>query len=128
MPERFSSLNRFLLLLALYMGAVTVAFFALSSYYFNDTNIAANYSALTAVLDEEAELLDRYQAGWLSHAGLQQADIAVLVHDDVAALAQLLHGHADGWLADGKADGDVHRPRVPLLLRQAQDHLQVVLG
>ena len=45
MPERFSSLTRFLLLLALYMGAVTVAFFALSSYYFNDINIAANYSA-----------------------------------------------------------------------------------
>ncbi len=73
MPERFSSLSRFLLLLALFMGAATVAFFALSSYYFNDTNIAANYNALTAVLEEEAELLDRYQAGRLSHADLQQA-------------------------------------------------------
>ena len=73
MPERFSSLTRFLLLLALYMGAVTVAFFALSSYYFNDINIAANYSALTDVLDEEADLLTRYRAGRLSHDNLQQA-------------------------------------------------------
>ena len=73
MPERFSSLSRFLLLLALYLGAVTAAFFALSSYYFNDTNIAANYSALTAVLEEETELLSRYQAGWLSYTGLHQA-------------------------------------------------------
>ena len=73
MPERFSSLTRFLLLLALYMGAVTVAFFALSSYYFNDTNIAANYSALTEMLGEEAELLHRYRAGRLSSADLQQA-------------------------------------------------------
>ena len=73
MPERLSSLSRFLLLLALYMGAVTVAFFALSSYYFNDTNIAANYSALMEVLDEEAELLSRYWAGRLSYADLQQA-------------------------------------------------------
>ena len=72
MPERLSSLSRFLLLLALYMGAVTAAFLALSSYYFNDINIAANYSALTDVLDEEAELLARYQAGQLSYAGLQQ--------------------------------------------------------
>ena len=73
MPERFSSLTRFLLLLALYMGAVTVAFFALSSYFFNDINIAANYSALTDVLDEEANLLVRYRAGRLSAAELQQA-------------------------------------------------------
>ena len=73
MPERFSSLTRFLLLLALYMGAVTVAFFALSSYYFNDTNIAANYSALTEMLGEEAELLHRYRVGRLSSADLQQA-------------------------------------------------------
>ena len=73
MPERLSSLSRFLLLLALYMVAVTAAFFGLSSYYFNDTNLSANYSALTAVLEEEAELLDRYQAGWLSRAELQRA-------------------------------------------------------
>ena len=73
MPERFSSLNRFLLLLALYMGAVTVAFFALSSYLFNDINITASYSALTDALDKEAELLTRYQAGRISHTELQQA-------------------------------------------------------
>lgn len=73
MPERFSSLTRFLLLLALYMGAVTVAFFALSSYYFNDINITANYSALTDALNEEAELLHSYRTGRLSSADLQQA-------------------------------------------------------
>ena len=73
MPERFSSLTRFLLLLALYMGAVTVAFFALSSYYFNDINITANYSALTDALNEEADLLHSYRTGRLSSADLQQA-------------------------------------------------------
>ena len=73
MPERFSSLNRFLLLLALYMGAVTVAFFALSSYLFNDINITASYSALTDALDEEAKLLSLYHAGQISKNDLQQA-------------------------------------------------------
>ena len=73
MPERFSSLTRFLLLLALYMGAVTVAFFALSSYYFNDINITANYSALTDALNEEADLLHSYRTGRLSSADLLQA-------------------------------------------------------
>ncbi len=73
MLERLSSLSRFLLLLALYVGAVTVAFFALSSYYFNDTNMAANYNALTAVLEEEEELLSGYRAGSLSLSDLQRA-------------------------------------------------------
>ncbi len=73
MPERFSSLSRFLLLLGLYLMAVTVAFFALSSYFFIDINIAANYSALTDVLDREAGLLARYQAGLLTHDELQRA-------------------------------------------------------
>ena len=81
MPERFTSLSRFLLLLVLYMGAVAVAFFSLSSYYFRNINISANYSALTDVLDEEAELLGRYRAGLLSHAELQRAANPVLDTD-----------------------------------------------
>ncbi len=81
MPDRFSSLGRFLVLLGLYMVAVTVAFFALSSYFFSDINIAANYIALTDVLEEEEDLLARYREGLLSHGELQQAVNPVLNTD-----------------------------------------------
>ena len=82
MPNRFSSLTRFLLLVALYVVGVTVAFFALSSYYFNDINIAANYSALTGSLRTAAELLDCYAAGETGVGELQRAVNPVLNADD----------------------------------------------
>ena len=63
MPKRFSSITRFLLLAALYMVGVTVAFFVLSSYYFNEINLSAHYSALTEGLRGAEDLLESYSKG-----------------------------------------------------------------
>ena len=45
-----------------------------------------------------------------------------------AALAELLHRHADGGLADREPRRDVHRTGVALFLDEPKDHLQIVLG
>ena len=60
MPKRFSSVTRFLLLMALFLIGATAVFFGLSSYYFSDINISSNYTALTADIRGAAELLNQY--------------------------------------------------------------------
>ncbi len=73
MPKRFSSLTRFLLLLAVYVVGVTAAFFGLSSYYFDDINIGAHYSALTSGVRAAAGLLEEYRKGEKTLSDLQRA-------------------------------------------------------
>ena len=81
MPERLSSVSRFLLLITLFALGVTVVFFSLSSYFFSDISIASNYSALTASVRAAGELLSRYQAREIGGEELRAAVNPVLNGD-----------------------------------------------
>ena len=63
MPKWSSYLTRFLLLMALGSLMMTVAFFGLSDYFFNQVYTSTHYASLSKNLQAADELLRQYQAG-----------------------------------------------------------------
>ena len=68
-----SYLTRFILLLILCVMGMTVLFFALSSYFFNQTATASHYNILENSLNMETALLRDYRLGRVSREELRSA-------------------------------------------------------
>ncbi|MBE5783282.1 MAG: HAMP domain-containing protein [Clostridiales bacterium] len=73
MPKWSSYITRFLLLMALCILGMTVLFYGMSSYLFNEIYTASNYSALTENITGAGELLQEYQEGKITRAELSAA-------------------------------------------------------
>ena len=73
MPKWSSYITRFLLLMALSILGMTVLFYGMGSYLFNEIYMASNYSALTENINAAASLLQKYQNGKLSREDLNAA-------------------------------------------------------
>lgn len=73
MPKWSSYITRFLLLMALSIMGMTVLFYGVSSYLFNEIYTAANYSALTENINAAGGLLQKYQDGLLTREALKEA-------------------------------------------------------
>lgn len=71
MPKWSSYLTRFLLLLVFCSLMMTVAFFGLSDYFFNQVYTSAHYASLQENLQAAGELLEQYQAGELDRDALR---------------------------------------------------------
>lgn len=55
-----------------------------------------------------------------------QGNVAVFVHADMAAVAEILHGHADAWLRKSQLIGDIDGTDVWLIQTEDQYGLQIV--
>ena len=81
MPKLSSVFSRFLLQVALYIVALAVVMFALSSYLFSEINTAAQYSAVSEGLRAAERLLRQYEAGETAIGELWEAVNPVLSMD-----------------------------------------------
>ena len=72
------------------------------------------------------EHINDHQVEFSRQFAQRQGNIIVIPHHDIPVLPQPLHRHADRRLADGQPLSDIHRAGVALLLREPEDHLQVV--
>ena len=73
MPKWSSYITRFLLLMALSILGMTVLFYGMSSYLFNEIYMASNYSVLTENITAASSLLQKYQDGRLEREDLNRA-------------------------------------------------------
>jgi len=72
-PKWSSYITRFLILMMLAILALTVLFYGLSTYFFNDYYTAANYSSLAERVQAAGDMLYRYQQGKIDRNELKQA-------------------------------------------------------
>ena len=75
------------------------------------------------VCDEDVLLIGR--AGDF-HAGLCEADVAILVDRDLALFAEMLHRNGYGWLREAEHICDVNRADDVMIHREHQDTLKII--
>ena len=73
MPKWSSYITRFFLLMGLSVLGITVLFYGLSSYFFNDFYTASNYTSTVKKLAAAGTLLGQYDRGEIDRPTLQQA-------------------------------------------------------
>lgn len=55
-----------------------------------------------------------------------QGNVTVFVHADMAAVAEILHGHADAGLGKSQLIGDIDGTDIWLIQTEDQDGLQII--
>ena len=73
MPKWSSLVTRFLLPMTAFICATAVLFFALSSYFFNDSFSGLSFRNMRETMRDARQLLSRYQAGEISREDLRAA-------------------------------------------------------
>lgn len=81
MPKWSSYITRFLLLMAMCIMGLTVLFYGMSSYLFNEIYTASHYSQLTENIQAAGGLLRQYRQGQLTRAELNGAINPILNTD-----------------------------------------------
>ena len=79
--------------------------------------------------DSDSSAFSRYFLPWLSRdtfPSICQMDVLVIIHCNVAVLAQVAHGNRNRRLGYRKPTGYVNGPRIAFCFMQAQDHLQII--
>ena len=149
MPKWSSYLTRFLLLMALGSLMMTVAFFGLSDYFFNQVYTSTHYASLSKNLQAADELLRQYQAGEIDQDTLRASvnptlnpdssfymlldtDARVLAYTNAAA-PYFAGGTKDALIARLKTDGAavVHGPdadTLVLIMGEKTDYGYVLAG
>ena len=59
---------------------------------------------------------------------VQQGDVSLLIHVNIAVKTQIFHGNTDAGLGERELTGNINRTDLPLTLFQDQDRFQVVLS
>lgn len=83
MPKRSSYVTRFILLMGLCILGMSVLFYGMSSYFFNEFYNSSKYSALKQEVKEAGQLLARYQNGEITLEELWDAVNPEINPDDI---------------------------------------------